>query len=227
MKEILGRRLLVVGAHPDDEVLGCGGLLVANAEAGGESHVLIVSEGSAAQYGKNEEASNRRHSQLVKAAESLSVSEVIHWDYPDMRLNEVSHIELNGRLQKTIEEGRYELVFTHHPYDVNLDHQVIFRSVMVAARPTPDCCVRGVFTYHVNSSTEWGMASFSERFSPNAFLDISDWLDVKIKALGIYEEEVREYPHPRSFEAVRDRARVFGSEVGAEAAEAFSVIYWR
>ncbi|MCK0743674.1 PIG-L deacetylase family protein [Chromohalobacter nigrandesensis] len=227
MKELLGKRILVIGAHPDDEVLGCGGLLAANADAGGESHVLIVSEGNAAQYGQNEEASKLRHSQLVGAGESLGVSQIFHWDYPDMRLDEVPHIELNSHLQNLISGGGYEFVFTHHPYDVNLDHKVVFQSVLVAVRPTPSCCVKGLFTYHVNSSTEWGMACHTDRFIPNAFLDISNWLDRKLNALSVYKDEIREYPHPRSIKAVRDRARVFGSEVGYEAAEAFGVIYWR
>lgn len=227
MKELLGNRILVVGAHPDDEVLGCGGLLAANAHSGGENHVLIVSEGSAAQYGQDQEASQRRHLQLVRATELLGVKKVFHWDYPDMRLDEVSHIELNSRIQQLIEEGEYDFVFTHHPYDVNLDHQIVFRSVLVATRPVPKSRVRGLLTYHINSSTEWGMTSQSERFYPNAYLNISNWLDNKLTALSFYEDEMREYPHPRSIEAVRNRAYVFGSEVGYTAAEAFNIIYLR
>ena len=227
MEEILGSKILVIGAHPDDEVLGCGGLLVANNAAGGKSDVLIVSEGTSAQYNGDMVSSHHRHSQLEEASKLLGVNRLWHWDYPDMRLNEVSHIELNSQIQNLISEGCYNYVFTHHPYDVNQDHQVVFRSTIVATRPTPSSSVRGVFTYHVSSSTEWGMAGNTERFVPNAFLDITNWIDIKLEAFGFYLNEIREYPHPRSLKAVKNRASVFGSEVGVEAAEAFAVIYWR
>lgn len=227
MREILGSRFLVIGAHPDDEVLGCGGLIAANAAASGTTDVLIVSEGASAQFDGDVEASIRRNAQLSAAAAILGVDQLFHWDYPDMRLDEVSHVELNSRLHQLVLEGNYDYVFTHHPYDVNLDHQVVFRSTLVATRPVPRSNVRAVFTYFVNSSTEWGIGSHSERFVSNCFLDISQWLDVKLAAFSEYEEEVRDYPHPRSLEAIKNRALVFGSDVGAEAAEAFSLIYWR
>jgi LmbE family N-acetylglucosaminyl deacetylase len=227
MNEILGSHILVIGAHPDDEVLGCGGLLAANNAAGGKSDTLIISEGTSAQYGDGMTPRQQRHDQLEEASKLLGVDNLWHWDYPDMRLNEVSHIELNLKIQSLISEVDYSYVFTHHPYDVNQDHRVVFRSTMVATRPTPSSSVRGVFTYHVNSSTEWGMGSNTERFVPNAFLDITKWIDIKQQALGFYLDEIREYPHPRSLEAVKNRALVFGSEVGVEAAEAFNLIYWR
>src|SRR5699024_146591 len=113
------------------------------------------------------------------------------------------------------------------PYDVNLDHKTIFRSALVACRPQPNCCVKTFLTFHVNSATEWGMASDAEKFSPNVYIDISEFLDRKIEALSIYKEELRPYPHPRSLEAVRGRARVFGAEIGMESAEAFHLIYSR
>lgn len=227
MRDILGHRILVIGAHPDDEVLGCGGLIAANNAANGKTDVLIVSEGSAAQYANNPAASARRKSQLASVASIVGIDNVHHWDYPDMRLDSVAHLELNSRIHTLITEGAYEFVFTHHPYDVNLDHQVVFRSSMVATRPTPQSPVRGLFTYFVNSSTEWGIASAAERFVPSCFLDISEYLDVKLRALGVYEEELREFPHPRSIEAVKNRALVFGADAGLQAAEAFNVIYWR
>ena len=227
MREILGSRCLVIGAHPDDEVLGCGGLIAANFKTGGVTDVLIVSEGTAAQFDSNPDASARRKAQLSAASSKLGVRKIFHWNYPDMRLDEVSHIELNSRLHQLLVEGGYEYVFTHHPYDVNLDHQVVFRSTLVATRPTPFSKVRGVFTYFVNSSTEWGVGSISERLFPNCFLDISEWLETKLDAFSVYEEEVRDYPHPRSLDAIKNRAAVFGSDVGVKSAEAFSLIYWR
>lgn len=227
MNEVLGQNILVIAAHPDDEVLGCGGLLLANASSGGQSHVLVVTEGSAAQHANCEEMSKKRHQQLVDATAILGVQKVVHWDYPDMELDQVSHVELNSRLHEFISEGRYQWVFVHHPHDVNLDHQVLYSSALVACRPTPSCCVKGMMTYHVNSSTEWGFGPSSIRFAPNCFIDIAPYLDKKLQAFNAYTDEIRDYPHPRSLSAIRDRARVYGSEVGSHAAEAFSLIYWR
>lgn len=227
MTGLLGRRLLVVGAHPDDEVLGCGGLIAANAAVGGESHVLIVSEGSSAQNGNNPNLMKRRHAQLERAVSHLGATALDHWDYPDMQLDTVPHTELNKALQKYIEGGEFSVVLTHHPFDINRDHQVLFRSVLVACRPTPESPVDALLTYHINSSTEWAMGPPNERFAPSLYVDITAQLDRKLEALSFYEEELREYPHPRSIEAVRDRARVYGSEVGLEAAEGFHLVYAR
>lgn len=224
---IKGSRLLVIAAHPDDEVLGCGGLLAANAAVGGEGSVLVVSEGSSAQNGGEKKAMTRRHDQLLQAAEIVGASEVEHWSYPDMRLDEVPHLELNGALQNYIAEKRFDTVLVHHPFDVNRDHQIVYRSALVACRPAPHSPVDQLFTYHVNSSTEWAFGGPSERFCPTTFVDISSVLDKKLEALAVYEEELREYPHPRSLEAVRNRALVFGSEAGLEAAEAFQLVYSR
>ena len=105
MNEILGSHILVIGAHPDDEVLGCGGLLAANNNAGGKSDVLIVSEGTSAQYGDDMISSQQRHNQLEEISKLLGVDDLWHWDYPDMRLDEVSHIELNSRIQNLISES--------------------------------------------------------------------------------------------------------------------------
>ncbi|CAI8156419.1 MAG: Uncharacterised protein [Formosa sp. Hel3_A1_48] len=227
MREILGSKILIIGAHPDDEVLGCGGLMAANFEANGITDILIVSEGTSAQFNSDKKASLRRKKQLKDSASMLGVAEIFHWDYPDMRLDEISHVELNSRIHNLIEEGEYKYIFTHHPHDVNLDHQVVFRSTLVATRPTPTSKVRGVFTYFVSSSTEWAMGNVSERFVPTCFLDISYLIEKKLDAFSIYEEEIRQYPHPRSIKAIKNRAHVYGSDVGVLAAEAFSLIYWR
>lgn len=227
MSGIIGSRLLVIGAHPDDEVLGCGGTIATNAKKGGHTTVLIATEGSGAQNNYNPELMKRRHNQLMKCSEILGAQKVFHWDYPDMELETVPHLKLNAALQSFIQEGGYEYVFVHHPYDLNRDHQVLFRSVSVACRPTPGSTVNGLLAYHVNSSTDWSMASAAERFVPNVYIDISDFLEIKLKALAVYEEEAFDYPHPRSIEAVRDRARVFGSEVGLHAAEGYNLVFWR
>lgn len=225
--KIIGSRILVIGAHPDDEVIGCGGTMAVNADNGGETTVLIVTEGSGAQNNADPVLMQRRHEQLTQCCNILGVDHTIHWDYPDMQLETVPHLQLNARLRDFIAEGEYEYVLVHHPYDLNRDHQVLFRSVLVACRPVPGFPVKSLLTYHVNSSTDWIFTSSAERFSANVYVDISNYLEKKLKAFAIYEEEICQFPHPRSLKAVHDRARVFGSEAGFLAAEGFHLVIAR
>jgi len=227
MNKILGARVLVIAAHPDDETFGCGGMIAKNSLAGGVSDILIVSEGTSAQFAHDSDARQTRHQQLLDSAALLGADRVLHWDYPDMNLDTVPHAKLNAEIASVIQEGKYQFVFTHHPHDINKDHQVVARSVMVAARPLPSTRLEGVFAFHTCSSTEWAYASNAEKFSPNCYQDITDCLDLKLKACELYVEELRQYPHPRSIEAIRNRALVFGADVGLPAAEGFSLIYWR
>jgi LmbE family N-acetylglucosaminyl deacetylase len=221
------RRNLVIAAHPDDEVLGPGGTIALKAMEGEHTSVLIVSEGASAQFDGDLDRVNERAQQLQEACEILGIAHLEHWGYPDMRLADVSHMELNSRLAAYIEDNEIDTIFVHHPFDVNIDHQVVFRSVMVACRPVPGSYVRRLYTYHVNSSTEWNFSAPAERFLPNSYFDITKTLPAKLKALQVYRDELREFPHPRSLQAVEARALTLGSEVGFKAAEAFCLIYAR
>ena len=227
MEFVLGKKILVIGAHPDDEVLGCGGLIHRNSSENGKTDVLIVSEGTSAQLSKNKNLSIERHDQLLNAVDLLGGDNVIHWDYPDLMLDEVKHLELNKKISNLISEGGYDYVFTHHPYDVNLDHRIVFDSTLVATRPTPEQKLKGLFSYYVNSSTEWGVKSKSEIFTPNAYLNIENSLEKKIEAFLLYVDEIREFPHPRSKDAIKYKAYAYGSDIGFMAAEAFNTIYLR
>jgi len=227
MEFVLGSKILVIGAHPDDEVLGCGGLIYRNSLAKGHTDVLIVSEGTSAQTIQKDGLSEERHEQLLNAFKLLEGANVFHWSYPDMRLDTVSHIELNKKIYELLHENKYDYVFTHHPYDVNLDHRVVFDSTLVATRPTPRSSLKGLFTYYVNSSTEWGVKSNNEKFHPNSYLNIEIALEKKISALLCYKDEIRKFPHPRSVDAVKYKAYSFGAEVGYKAAEVFNIIFLR
>ncbi len=225
MNFVLGKKILVIGAHPDDEVLGCGGLISANSKKGGITDILITSEGVSAQKNWTKKEQAQRHEQLEEAINFLGANKVFHLKFKDMALNEIPHTELNDSLSGVIHKNNYDYIFTHHPYDVNLDHRIVFDSTLVACRPVAESSISGLFTYFVNSSTEWGIKSPHERFCPTAYLDISNYIDKKLDALRFYKNEIRDFPHPRSCEAVKYKANVFGSEVGYEFAEAFGVIF--
>jgi LmbE family N-acetylglucosaminyl deacetylase len=188
--------------------------------------ILLVTDGSSSQYPDDAAALVTKQEHAQEAAKVLECASLVQWDFPDMRLQEVPHLELNDAVSRLIAERRFDTVFVHHRGDVNRDHQEVHDAVMVATRPTPDSTVRRVLAYEVNSSTEWGARSL-DPFRPTVYQDISSTIDLKLQAMERYPEELREYPHPRSLDAIRDRARVRGSEVGVPFAEAFVLLLWR
>ena len=224
MLSSISKKTLVVVAHPDDETLGAGGTIRRMAEQGVSVDVLVVTDGSSAQFGSDMISRDRRMSHFYRACEILGVSKSIALDFPDMRFDTCAHTEVNDRIMQVITDGQYDTVLTHHPGDVNLDHRSVFESVMVAVRPQPGSCVKTVATFFINSSSEWGAMLPKNLFHPTIFVDISETCQAKLDALAVYEDEVRNSPHPRSLQAVRARAETVGSEVGVYYGEAFQLI---
>jgi LmbE family N-acetylglucosaminyl deacetylase len=218
---------LVIAAHPDDEVLGVGGTIPLIQRAGGSVTILIVTDGSSTQYRGDDEALRLKQQDARRAAEALGCESLVQWDFPDMRLESIPHVELNDAIAGLVREHSFDTVFVHHRGDINLDHQRIYASTLVAIRPTPDCPVRQVLCYEVNSSTEWGSFTPQLAFRPAVYVDIEETVEMKADALDVYGSELREYPHPRSREAVVNRARVRGNEVGFAYAEAFELVLLR
>lgn len=216
--------VLVVAAHPDDEVLGVGGTIARLLKQQANVTVLVVTDGSSTQYAGDQAASERKDQALQDACKTMGVTNVVHWQYPDMKLDTVPHVELNSAFEQLIRERQFDSIFTHHHGDINLDHRIIYHSVLVAARPQPGQSLKSIFTYYVNSSTEWGARRQDSLFFPNTYVDITATIETKLAALRCYADELREHPHPRSEQSVRDRAAVFGSEVGVPYAEAFQLV---
>jgi LmbE family N-acetylglucosaminyl deacetylase len=221
------RNVLVVAAHPDDEVLGVGGTIPIIKEQGGRVSVVIVTDGSSTQYAGDSEILERKQGHCNEANRILGTDEVIQWDFPDMRLDTVEHFRLNQAFENLIHERKFDTVFVQNGDDINLDHQLIYKSVMVATRPLPNQPVQQVLSYQVNSSTEWGGRTQNTIFCPNFFVDISHTLEIKLAAMEVYVDELRDYPHPRSIQALRQRSMVYGNEVGYESAEPFKLLLYR
>lgn len=221
------QNVLVVAAHPDDEVLGVGGTMPLLKQAGGRVTVIIVTDGSSSQYEGDAETLRRKHQQARNANDLLGVDELLQWDFPDMRLDTVPHIELNRAFEAVIDEQQFDTVFVQNGEDVNLDHLAVYRSILVATRPVPGQPVRSLLSYHVNSSTEWGSRTQGTIFCPNYYIDISSTIQQKLDAMICYEDELRPAPHPRSLPAIRSRAEVFGSEIGVSHAEGFKLLLHR
>ena len=221
--------ILVVAAHPDDEVLGCGASVAKWAKAGNEVHVVILAEGATSRDAtRNPEARIEELSTLAKAAQSageiLGVTSVRLFNFPDNRMDSVDRLEVIKIGEEQIELVKPETVVTHHYGDINIDHQITHQAVVTACRPQPRESVRRLLVFEVPSSTEWQPPNTSPVFRPNWFEDVSKTLERKLQALEIYAEEMRTWPHSRSLQAVEHLARWRGSSVGYEAAEAFMLL---
>lgn len=220
--------VLIVAAHPDDEVLGCGGTIAKLAREGASVHVAILGEGMTSRYAKREQADASRVENLQdcarRAADLLGATEVHCFGLPDNRFDTVPLLDIVKRLEELIQVLRPEVVYTQHGGDLNIDHAATFRATLTATRPLPQSPVRVLYSYEVGSSTDWGFQQFSPPFHPNRFVDISDSLDLKLRAIELYHTEARSFPHPRSTEALRANAVRWGSVAGFGAAEAFMLI---
>jgi LmbE family N-acetylglucosaminyl deacetylase len=216
---------LVVAAHPDDEVLGCGGTIVRLARAGRPVHVAILGEGVTSRYDAPGDADpallESLHRRCGEVADRLGATGHSLHGFPDNRFDTVPLLDVVKVVERLVERVRPAVVLTHHGGDLNVDHAVTHRAVLTATRPVPGApVVRQVLLFEVMSSTEWAFDELG-RFSPNLFVDIEQALEEKIAAMEAYESERRAFPHPRSPEAIRAVARRWGSVAGCAAAEAF------
>jgi LmbE family N-acetylglucosaminyl deacetylase len=219
--------VLVVAAHPDDEVLGCGATLAGLCKSR-DIHILVLGEGFTSRYESRDKADRAEVDRLKAAAQAaatiLGARSIKLDNLPDNRFDEVSLLDIVKRVEKAVEEARPEIIYTHHPGDLNVDHRITFQAVLTATRPLPGSCVRELYTFEVPSSTEWAFHQLEPSFKPNVFVDVSETIETKIKAMAQYGSEARPFPHPRSPEALRSIARRWGTVVGLESVEAFELV---
>ena len=218
-------KVLVIAAHPDDEILGCGGTIARHARAGDEVHVMILAEGLTSRNAAGSSAGQEDLPELAQAAQRanalLGVTHLSMHGLPDNRLDSLDRLDVIKVIEKKVFSLMPEVVYTHHVGDMNIDHRVIHDAVNTACRPTPGHPVRTLLYFEVASSTEWQVPGSAPVFAPTWFVDISTNLDAKLKALHEYQMEMREWPHPRSYKAVEHLARWRGATIGVDAAESF------
>lgn len=222
------RKLLVVAAHPDDEVLGCAGTVAKWVRAGATAHTLILGEGETARHASRDAGRAAGSAVLVglrasaeSVAKILGVASVRVRDFPDNRFDTVPLLDLVKAVEEVITEVRPDTVLTHHRGDLNIDHRWTFEAVLTACRPLPNASVRTVLSFETPSATEWNVPA---TFAPTYFEDISATLAAKRDALRSYDREMRPFPHPRSYEAIEVLAKWRGAMAGVNAAEAFEVV---
>ena len=223
------KTILVVAAHPDDEVLGCGGTIARFCESAA-IHILILGEGCTSRYDSRSEASKVELERIGKAARSaakvLGAQSITLESFPDNQFDEPPLLSIVKCVEKVLGEIRPDVVYTHHPSDLNIDHKITFQAVLTATRPLPNCSVKELYTFETPSATEWSFHQNHPVFKPNVFIDVSQSIENKLQAMEFYETEIRSFPHPRSLEALKAICRRWGTVVSREYVEAFELVRW-
>jgi LmbE family N-acetylglucosaminyl deacetylase len=219
-----GERVLVVAAHPDDEVLGCGGTIARHAASGDVVTTVFLADGETARSGAGTaEIASRRQAALA-AARCLGAATPVFYSFPDNRLDAVPLIDIVQAIEAVIRETRPRTVYTHHAGDLNIDHRRVHQAALTACRPQSGHPVERIYAFEVPSATEWGGEGFGPAFQPTRFVDIAGMLARKSAALCAYRNELRPEPHPRSLAGIEALAHWRGATAGMAAAEAFTVL---
>jgi len=222
----MSKKILVVVAHPDDEVLGCGGTIARFAIDKCEVYTLLLGDGVTSRYNasKNPEMEKeleQRKKDALSANKLLGVKDVIFSNFPDNRFDTVPLLDIVKVIEKIKNKIKPDIIFTHYEKDLNIDHQITYKAAITATRPLKEETVKEIYSFEIPSSTEW---SYPLSFSPNVFYDISETIDIKLGALEEYKTELRRYSHPRSLEGVKLIAKCWGMKVGLKYAEAFELV---
>ena len=221
-------KIMVIAAHPDDEILGCGGTLLKHVIQEDHLYVLILGEGITSRSSMLQEECEKIAEKLESAAQK--VGNFMGWEklftfkLADNRFDSIDLLDIVKIIEKVKEEVAPQVVYTHHFGDLNIDHRITHEAVLTAFRPFKGASCHRILTFETPSSTEWATPSSHRSFIPNVYVDITDTIERKCKALEIYESELRVYPHPRSARALKVEAQYRGIHVGMEYAEAFSLV---
>jgi len=217
------KNVLVVAAHPDDEILGCGATIAKLAANGCNVNIAIMAEGLTSRdknrnVTANKEELNELAQTAKKAAKFIGAKNLELLSLPDNRMDSMDLLDVVKEIESLKNKYKPDTIFTHNSTDVNIDHEIINRAVLTACRPVPGECVKTILSFEVQSSTEW---KTPYQFPANWYEDVSDYMEMKLKALEIYESEMREFPHARSIEAVEALGKWRGSNIGCRYSEAF------
>ncbi|HBH45838.1 MAG TPA: GlcNAc-PI de-N-acetylase [Candidatus Jacksonbacteria bacterium] len=218
----MANNILLIAAHPDDEILGAGGTLLKHSREKDSVNLLILGDGITSRD-IHSDVKARQH-QAKRAAKALGARRLILKSLPDNQFDTIPLLEITKIIEQAIIEIKPQIIYTHHLHDLNIDHQLTAQAVLTACRPQPDFCVKKILSFETPSATEWQFKEPSSIFCPNVYNNITEFIDLKINILKIYQSELRQYPHPRSTQGIKILARYRGQEVGFAYAEAFQII---
>jgi len=214
-------KILVIAAHPDDEILGCGGTIIKHIKKGDIVNVIFLTDGESSRDNHNLKI-NKRKQQAIDCCKYLKTNPPIFFDFPDNKIDSIPLLNVIKKLEGIIKKIKPSTIYTHYFGDLNIDHQKTFEAVNVACRPLKGNIIKNIFCFEVLSSTEWKI-SYKKKFNPNLFINIDNELKKKIFALKIYKEELRKYPHSRSLKGIKTLSMYRGIQSGNKHAEAFYI----
>ena len=214
--------VLIIAPHPDDEVLGCGGVMARHADQGDEVHVLVVTRGAPEIFPPEQIEDTRQELRAAHAV--LGVSTVQFLDFPAPKLDTIPGHKLADAIAGVIRSLQPSIIYLPHRGDIHTDHQAVYQATLVAARPINGCSVRQLLCYETLSKTEWAAPFGDDAFIPTVFVDITDYLAQKLKAMDCYHSQLKQPPHSRSLKSIEALARLRGATVSLSAAEAFMLV---
>jgi len=222
----MSKKILIVAAHPDDEVLGCFGTVARLIKEGCEAYTLILGEGKTSRD-EQRHLENKKNeievlnTEIQKANDIIGIKKTFVKSFPDNRFDSVDLLDIIKVISKVKDEVQPDIIFTHYEHDLNVDHRITYQAVITATRPMEGECVKEIYSFEILSSTEW---NYPLSFSPDTYFDISDTIDLKVQAMKEYTSELCVYPHPRSLEGIELNAKYQGIRVGKQHVEAFKSI---
>ena len=222
----MSKKILIVVAHPDDEVLGCFGTVARLIKEGYEAYTLILGEGKTSRDEKRVVENKKDeieilNSEIKRANDTIGIKKTFIYNFADNRFDSVDLLDIVKVISKVKEEIKPDIIFTHYENDLNIDHTITYKAVLTATRPMKNECVKEIYSFEILSSTEW---NYPISFSPDVYFDIEDFIDIKLEAMKKYYSELCEYPHPRSLEGIKLNAQYNGMRVGEKYVEAFKCI---
>lgn len=217
------KNIIVIVAHTDDEALGCGGTIAKHVDQGDYVYTVFLADGVSSRNGSNSRDIDIRKKAADKAQKTLGIKESFYFNFPDNKMDTIPLLQVVKKLEDIIDYIKPEIIYTHHYGDLNIDHQVIFKSVMTACRPLPNSTIKEIYSFEIPSATDFTFTQIHP-FLPNVFVDITDYFHIKKQALIDYSIEMRKTPHSRSLNNISNLAKNRGNSNGLIMAEAFCAL---
>jgi len=217
-------RVLVIAVHPDDETLGCGGTLLKFLDNKDKLFWLIITN-MKTEYGYDESAVIRRNQEIINVGIEYSFTKIFNLEYPPKMLDQIPLAELVSKISEVIEAIQPTIVLFHYQNDVHTDHQYAFKAIISSTKNFRFPSIKKLLIFETLSETEFSPTYNGSGFTPNYFIDITPYLDKKLKIMQKYSTELMPEPLPRSLSSIKAQARYRGSRIGVEYGEAFILLF--
>lgn len=212
-------KILVIAVHPDDETLGCGGTLLKHKEKGDEIHWLICTT-----LDKNDAYFLKREAEIKQTAEEYQFNSVHNLRLKTMRVDEYSMSDLVSKISNVINEIKPNVIYLPFKSDVHSDHRYIFEASYSCTKSFRYPFIKKIYMMETLSETDFALSTKEDSFVPNVFVDISKFIDKKLKIMRFFESEIAPHPFPRSERCIKAQATLRGASAGCESAESFMLL---